>query len=241
MEPDRFVVRRSLARVIAVVGCDGAGKSRLTADLLAQLGRDRPAALLYLGQSSGNILDQVHRVPLIGHAVGRYLVRRSERTHAENRPDAPPAPMPALVFHLLSLRRYRQFRRLLARDRHGAVTITDRYPQAEVDGFYFDGPGFAASDSGAHVLRWVGRREQRLYRRMAAHVPALVIRLNVDAATAHARKPDHRLSMLRDKVRVIPTLRFNGARILDLDGRSPYPEVLAAALAEARRVLPQAE
>ena len=37
--------------------------------------------------------------------------------------------------------------------------------------------------------------------------------------------------MLRDKVRVIPTLQFNGAPILDLNGRDPYPQVLDAALA----------
>jgi hypothetical protein len=36
--------------------------------------------------------------------------------------------------------------------------------------------------------------------------------------------------MLREKVRVIPNLQFNGASILDLNGRDPYPQVLAAAL-----------
>ena len=66
---------------------------------------------------------------------------------------------------------------------------------------------------------------------MASHIPTLLIRLNIDAETAHARKPDHKLAMLRDKVRVIPTLHFNGAPILDLNGRDPYPQVLDAALA----------
>ena len=75
------------------------------------------------------------------------------------------------------------------------------------------------------------------YRRMASYVPALLIRLNIDAETAYARKPDHKLSMLRDKVRVIPTLHFNHAHILDLDGTSPYPGVLQAALIEARAAL----
>jgi len=72
---------------------------------------------------------------------------------------------------------------------------------------------------------------------MAAYVPALVIRLNVDAETAHARKPDHKLAMLRDKVTVLPTLAFNGASIVDLDGTAPYPEVLQAALDAAQKAL----
>ena len=68
---------------------------------------------------------------------------------------------------------------------------------------------------------------------MANHVPALVIRLNVDADTAHARKPDHKLSVLKDKVTVIPNLRFNGAQVLDLNGCAPYQEVLSTALRAA--------
>ena len=58
----------------------------------------------------------------------------------------------------------------------------------------------------------------------------MVIRLNIDADTAYARKPDHKLSMLRDKVEVIPNLHFNRAHILDLDGREPYAQELEAAL-----------
>jgi hypothetical protein len=81
------------------------------------------------------------------------------------------------------------------------------------------------------LARLLLTREKRLYSWMASHRPTLLIRLNIDAETAHARKPDHKLAMLREKVRVIPTLHFNGAAILDLNGRDPYPQVLAAALA----------
>jgi hypothetical protein len=72
---------------------------------------------------------------------------------------------------------------------------------------------------------------------MASHVPALVIRLNIDAETAHARKPDHRLETLREKVRLIPGLTFNGAPMLDLDARHPYAQVKDAALRAAAAAL----
>jgi thymidylate kinase len=226
-----------LANVIAVVGSDGSGKSTLTIDLAAQLGKTRPVELIYLGQSSGNILDGIRRLPLIGAAIGRYLVRRSERVHARERKQADPDVPTALVIHLLSRWRYYKFRRVLALDRRGILVITDRYPQAEVPGFYFDGPGLAATDTTKGIVRWLAARELHLYQRMARHVPALVIRLNVDADTAFARKPDHKLSMLRDKVRVIPTLTFNAAPILDLDSRASYPDMLEKALAAVRVVI----
>lgn len=226
-----------LAGVIAVVGCDGSGKSTLTADLFAQLRDEQPTELLYLGQSSGNIADWIRSLPLIGAAFGRYLVRKAERAHAKEKTSASPDIPTALVIHLLSRWRKHKFRRMLALDRRGVVVIADRYPQAEVPGFYFDGPGLTARDARNAVVRWLAARELRLYQRMAGHLPALVIRLNIDADTAHARKPDHKLSMLQDKVTVIPTLHFNGARILDLNGCDPYPQVLQAALSAARTTI----
>jgi len=230
------VPQRPLAGVIAVVGCDGSGKSTLTADLLGHLRNERQTELLYLGQSSGNILDWVRGLPLIGQPIGHYLVRRSERAHAKEDTRSAPDILTALVIYLLSRWRHHKFQRMLALHRRSVVVITDRYPQSEMPGFYFDGPGLSVAGTGG-MVRWLATRELRLYRRMASHVPALVIRLDIDADTAHARKPDHKLAMLRDKARVIPTLGFNGAPILDLDARAPYPEVLQAALAAASAAL----
>ena len=110
-----------------------------------------------------------------------------------------------------------------------------------VPGFHFDGPGLGAVNAESWLGRKLAASEQRLYQRMASHLPALLIRLNIDADTAHLRKPDHKLSMLRDKVAVIPNLHFNGARILDLDGRDPYEQVLDTALSTARDALEAAQ
>ncbi|MGD9583661.1 MAG: hypothetical protein AB7V26_08375 [Lysobacterales bacterium] len=217
----------SLPGVIAVVGCDGAGKSTLCTDLIAAFGAPGRVEFLYLGQSSGNIATAIRSLPLVGPAIGRYLLRRSARAHQQA--AQPPDTLTAVVIHLLSQWRAHKFRRLLALSRRGVVVIADRYPQAEMPGFYFDGPGLDPGQTSGWLPRWLAARELRLYQWMASHVPALVIRLNIDAATAHARKPDHKLTMLQDKVRVIPGLHFNGARTLELDATDPYPQVLARA------------
>lgn len=228
---------RPLSGAIAVVGCDGSGKSTLTADIYAHLCDGFATRLVYLGQDSGNILRSILRVPIMGPGIGRYLVRRSRRAHADGGEAAEPDVRTAIVVHLLSRWRRRKFRRMLALHRQGTVVVLDRYPQAEATGFYFDGPGLSATGRTGAFVRWLAARERRLYEDMAAYVPALLIRLNIDAETAHARKPDHKLAMLREKASVIPTLAFNGAPILDLDATAPYPEVLRAALAAARATL----
>jgi thymidylate kinase len=229
--PSPFPPSERLPRVIAVTGCDGAGKSTLSEDLLAQLEPGAPVQWLYLGQSSGNIARWIQDLPLIGPPVGRYLVSKANRAHSKK--THTPDTATTLVIFILSHWRAHKFRRMLRLSRRGVVVITDRYPQAEVPGFYFDGPGLGAVNAETWLGRKLAAREQRLYEWMASHVPALVIRLNIDADTAHLRKPDHKLSMLQDKVAIIPNLHFNGARILDLDGRDSYEQVLKVALHEA--------
>ena len=220
--------------MIAVIGCDGAGKSRLSADLATHLDDVGPVEFIYLGQSSGNIADWIRSLPAIGPLIGRYLVRRAERTHSKARS---PDTLTAIVIFILSLWRAYKFRRVLALHRRGVCVITDRYPQAEVQGFYFDGPGLDRELADSGLVRRLADRELRLYQWMAMHVPAMVIRLGIDADTAHARKPDHKLSMLRDKVEIIPGLTFNGANMIDLDGCESYPRVLEAALEAVRSIL----
>lgn len=214
--------------VIALTGCDGSGKSTLASALVSRLGEKASAEQLYLGQSSGKIGDWIRELPLIGPPVGRYLGRKSDRVH--DRPSEPPGAVTALAIYLLSRWRAHKYRHMLAMCRRGALVITDRYPQAEIPGFLFDGPELAKTQGGSWWIRWLRERELKLYRWMATGVPMLVIRLNVDEATAHARKPDHKLASLRKKIAALPHLTFNGARILDLDGRDDAAHVLDASL-----------
>lgn len=214
--------------VIAITGCDGSGKSTLAAGLVARLGEQGPTAQIYLGQSSGRIDEWIRTLPVIGRPFSRYLVRESERVH--DHPSAAPGNLSALVIYLLSCWRAFKFRRMLAKSRRGVLVVTDRYPQAEVPGFRFDGPQLAKTSGGNWLVRRLRTREQRLYQWMAAHIPLLVIRLNVDPETAHARKPDHKLAVLREKTAVLPHLKFNGARIIDLDSREQVDTILDSSL-----------
>lgn len=222
-------------KVIALTGCDGSGKSTLATRLVAHLREQGPVQSIYLGQSSGRIAEWIGTLPLIGPSFNRYLVRKSDRVH--ERPSTPPGSVTALVIYLLSRWRAHKFRRMLSLCRRGVLVVTDRYPQAEIAGFRFDGPQLAKSTGGNWLVRRLREREKQLHDWMASGVPMLVIRLNVDAETAHARKPDHALEALREKIAAWPNLRFNGARILDLDARDDADAILQASLEQARDLL----
>jgi thymidylate kinase len=226
---------RPALTVVAVTGCDGSGKSTLAARLVEHLRREGAVEAVYLGQSSGNIAAWIKGLPGIGALVHRYLIRKSDRVH--DRPSAAPGNVAALVIYLLSRWRAHKFRRMLSLCRRGITVVADRYPQATTPGFLFDGPQLAKSAGGNAWVRLLRTREQRLYERMAASVPMLLIRLNIDAETAHARKPDHALERLREKTDAWPRLRFNAARILELDARQDAASILDASLHATRLAL----
>lgn len=219
---------RAPLRVIAITGCDGSGKSTLATSLAKTLSAQRPTELLYLGQSSGRIGEWIGSLHIIGAPFARYLQAKSRRVHEY--PATPPDNATALVIFLLSYWRVYKFRRMLAKSRRGILLITDRYPQAEVAGFRFDGPQLAKTTGGNRWINWLRKREHRLYQWMASYSPLLLIRLDIDEQTAYSRKPDHSLVALREKIAVIPHLTFNGAKILDLDGREPASKIFNESL-----------
>lgn len=217
-----------LARVIAIVGCDGSGKSTLATSLVSLLASQLPTKRLYLGQSSGRINEWIEHIPVIGASVSRYLRTKASRVHQQ--PSSPPGNITALVIFLLSCWRAYKFRNMLIQSQQGTLFIVDRYPQAEVPGFRFDGPQLAKTAGGNRWVRLLKARELRLYQWMASWRPLLLIRLDIDEETAFSRRPDHPLSVLHEKIAVTPHLTFNGATILELNGRESAEKILSESL-----------
>ena len=216
-----------LKGVIAVVGCDGTGKSTLTADLLIHLTKKGRAEKRYMGLVSGEAGDKIKQLPIVGVALERYLKAKAGR--AQDMRKKLPGTGTAFIMHLFSIWRVGQLRKLMRLAESGVLVVVDRYPQAEITGFNYDGPGFDVTPSSGWFLRKLVTREKALYKWMSEQRPAMVIRLNIDAETAHARKPDHRMNELIDKSAIMPKLTYNGANIVDIDARLPYVEVLSAA------------
>ena len=225
-----------LAGVFAVVGCDGTGKSTLTHDLLDRLRSQGPAYRRYLGLVSGETGDKIKELPFIGVRLENNLHKKANR--ALDMEKKLPGTGTSLIMYVLSLWRASLMLRVIRKSRRQVKVITDRYPQMEIPGFHYDGPGLTMDRTSNWLVRKLAAQEQKLYEWMAKHQPSVVIRLNIDAEAAHARKPDHDIAELHDKIAVMSRLKFNGARICDIDATDPYPQVLEAAL-EAIEQAPQ--
>ncbi len=214
------------APLIAVIGCDGSGKTTLSAELIEWLEKRQPTDTVYLGLGSGKMGNQIKEWPVIGKWFETILSRKAKqtRTKGEKIPDV----FTASVIYYLSWLRYRRFTQVVKMRRRGITVITDRYPQIEIPGF-FDGPGLSAAAPTNVVTRFLAAQELKLYMKMVAHVPTLVLRLNVSVETAYARKSDHEIGLLTAKVAATPRLKFNGAHIVDLDAEMDYARELTLA------------
>lgn len=219
---------RVIPGLIAVVGCDGTGKSTLSVDLVERLNQYRVTERRYLGLISGEDGNKIKRLPFIGLWLERYLATRSSKQ--QNMTTRAPAFWVALIMYGFSLLRRAKLRRVLQLAQQGVLVISDRYPQSEISGFHYDGPGIGVERVTSGLMARLAQRENRLYQQMALYRPALVIRLGVDINTAFSRKPDHDYDELRDKISVMEKINYNDATIIELDARAPYGDVLDKAL-----------
>ncbi|CAI0890980.1 nucleoside/nucleotide kinase family protein [Serratia liquefaciens] len=214
--------------LIAVVGSDGTGKSTLTADLVKNLQKYRATERRYLGLISGEDGDKIKRLPVIGVWLERRLAAKSDKTQRMS--NKPPALWAALIMYGFSVWRAANLRKVQRLAESGVLVISDRFPQAEISGFYYDGPGIGVERAKGWLMTRLAAREKRLYQSMALCRPELIIRLDIDVDTAFSRKPDHSYEELKDKISAMIRLQYNGSRIIELDAKAPYDEVLEKAL-----------
>ena len=226
----------AMAPLIAIIGCDGSGKSTVSEHILAWISRYGPAATVHLGKQSGNVGRAIAQWPLVGGALDRKLRREADVVNDRLKEDKQPGFLASLVIGAFTVRRWRRFKRMLALRKRGLIIVTDRFPQVEIPGAY-DGPGFPAGAKGSPFVLWLAKREHAVFEWMASYRPDVVLRLNVDLDTAFARKPDHRRDSLRRKILVTPYLAYSGAPIVDIDANQPLDGVLKDAEAAVARVM----
>ena len=66
-----------------------------------------------------------------------------------------------------------------------------------------------------------------MYRKATFLGPDLVIKLDVDASVAHARKPDHSFEKMAEKSAVVKNLQYGQCEMVEIDASRSYSEVEA--------------
>lgn len=225
--------------LIAIVGCDGSGKSTLTQAIAGTLGRKLDVCRIYFGSGDGAVsplrwpLRIARQGAVRAGLMPAHSARNSGATAAAGassasfslRRGALRAGRIVWALVLAFEKRGRLERAWRARDR-GMIVIADRYPQMQLAGFN-DGPllgDLAASRSA--VLRTLARWEASPYRRADAQPPDIVVRLDVSPAVAEQRKPETGRAEIERRVQAVRALRYrDGAAVIEVDADRPAMDV----------------
>lgn len=221
----------ALPPLIAVVGCDGSGKSTITDRLQNWLAAYHPTVTCHLGKQSGNMGRALAKIPFVGARLERSIQAKAKTAQT----SAGPSPVTAIGIYAFTLRRVRRFQRMMKLRSAGNLIIADRFPQVEVPG-PMDGPGLGAAKNTG-LPAWLARRERRHFEAMVAHQPDLILRLNVSLDVAFARKPDHVRASLSRKIDDLSRLDFSGAPIVEINADDPLEQVIAHAKAAVSDML----
>jgi len=224
--------------LVAFMGPDGAGKSRLTTEVTRWLRWKLDARIMYFGSGDGPA--SLMRWPLklvlrIAEALKLWAPTGQAGSAAKGEGSGASAPgeprrpgFARAVWALVLAREKGQNlqRAWRARDR-GIVVVGDRYPQHQVMGFN-DGPllnGWSRSASG--LRRALARWESLPYRWAEAHPPQLVIKLRVSPEVAVVRKPGMHAEEIRRRLGALASLRYPAeTRVVEVDADRPWEEVL---------------
>jgi thymidylate kinase len=220
------VAKQTKAPLIAIIGCDGSGKSTVSEQALKYVSQYGKAVNAHLGKQAGNVGRALANLPLIGSFIGNLIRKKTKSVNKSQTKNKAPGIFPAIVMYAFTLRRLRRFRRMLALREEGFIIVADRFPQLDFP-LSYDGPQLDINAQGNFIVRWLARREHAAFQWMTQYQPDLVIRLNVDIDTAYARKPDHVRESLQKKIEITPLLTFNGAPIVEINSAQPLEQVLA--------------
>jgi thymidylate kinase len=217
--------------VIAIIGCDGSGKSTVSSEIKQWLAWKVDTHRIYLGSGDGPIGLPVRLFKSLALRTRRKKVnRQTNGTHWDSKTgDRKLSLFKELGSCLLDLSiandKYRKVKEANQVRIKGGIVITDRYPQNQFLGIY-DGPRVSQGNGKSGLQKFFVRLEEQKYQEMAKLSPDVVVKLHIPLEVVLLRKPGHNVDNIRRKAEITSELRFLGAKVIDIDASKPVADVL---------------
>ena len=236
------VRERRRGAVIALIGCDGSGKSTVSRWLVDELkghGGNEDTQFVYFGTGDGpgSLFRRILNWLKKRSAYGKKPPVKADKDAASGRRPVSNSSVAPDYLRLIwaatvASERSSKMRHVKRAIRRGSLVVTDRYPQAEFWGIH-DGPrlGYVLETKSGGWLYRIAQWEQSLYARFASCIPDLVLLLDVDPEVAYERRSEEPYEELKRRIHVARSLTFQGATRHVLDSTEPLHDVCSQALA----------
>lgn len=193
--------------VVAILGCDGAGKSTTLSYIKKEFNKKLDVVSIYFGSGDGS--SSLLRKPMklvarkvggkgVGHAVEKEY-KEKKKVSLKSRLYSAAKVLWAVT--LAKEKKTKQRQMVKARN-NGMLVLTDRYPQSNMPGAS-DGPLLSRYQNGKGLLKIISDWEQRIYESFSVNAPDLTIKLMVPTDVAIARKPEMTVEEIENKKSIV--------------------------------------
>lgn len=197
--------------VIAILGCDGAGKSTTISYLKKEFNKKIDVKTVYLGSGDGDC--SLLRKPLkyVAKKVGgKGLGFSVEKEYIKNNKKYRSISIKARLYSVakiiwacaLALEKKNKLSEITNARNKGMLVLVDRYPQVEIEG-YNDGPLMRKYKDSSFFLKWISEWEYKIYQSAYINPPDLIIKLMVSTELAMSRKPEMTVDEIEKKKKAV--------------------------------------
>lgn len=193
--------------VVAILGCDGAGKSTTLSYIKKQFGTKLDVVSIYFGSGDGSSSLLRKPMKLVARRVGgKGIGHAVEKEYKEKKGVSLKARLYYLAKVLWAVtlakeKKTKQKQMVKARN-NGLLVLTDRYPQSNMPGAS-DGPLLSRYQDGHGLMRRIGNWEKHIYESFAINAPDLTIKLMVPTEVAIVRKPEMTSEEIENKKNIV--------------------------------------
>ena len=201
--------------VVAILGCDGAGKSTTLKYVKNEFRKKIDVLTIYFGSGDGS--SSLLRKPMkviakkiggkgIGHSIDKeYAEKDTKRVSLKARLYSFAKIVWAVT---LACEKKKKLKKMTKARNAGLLVLTDRYPQTEYAGFS-DGPLLQRYATGTGIFKKISDWEYRIYRSAYINPPDLTIKLMVPAEIAISRKPEMTIEEIENKKRAVMAMKIS--------------------------------
>jgi len=207
--------------VVAIIGCDGAGKSTTLKYLKKEFGKKIDVSNIYLGSGDGSSSLLRYPMRLVARKVGGKGLGRSVKN---NNKDSKKSTFKAKLYSAakviwaitLAIEKKNKLKKITKARNNGILVLADRYPQIDVKGFN-DGPLlYNYKYSRSKLLRNLVKWEESIYKKAYINPPDLVIKLMITPEIAVKRKPEMTTSEVISKIEAVKKINLS-SNISEID------------------------
>lgn len=241
---NNYVANRRVAipggLAVAILGCDGAGKSTTLSYVKKEFSKKIDVVEIYFGSGDGKSSLIRKPMKIIAKKVaGKGVGHKVEKEYRENKKVSLKSKIYSIAKIVwaitLAKEKKKRIRQMTKARNNGLLVLTDRYPQSTYPGCS-DGPLLSRYGDKKGLLKKLSEWELHIYEMAAINPPDLTIKLMVQTEIAIERKPEMTKEEIEQKKKIVKDIKIS-ERSVDIDTSRDFKITRGEVMSEIWKII----